>query len=94
MEIGPARLRVVAGGAEVLSGALCRPVKAEESTWLVRDHILEISLLKRSRRGHYDDGETNFNTFWRSVLAAAPAAEALPAAGPPPSRRAVQEKFA
>ena len=79
----PTSLKVTAGDKVVLSGPLAAAVKAEESTWLIRDHILEISLLKRPRRGHYDDRHTNFNTFWRSVLTAAPAAEVLQLAAPP-----------
>jgi hypothetical protein len=30
--------------------------------------VLEISLLKRNRRGHYENGTTNSDTFWPSLL--------------------------
>jgi hypothetical protein len=31
-------------------------------------HVLAMSLLKRCRRGHYADGSTNADTYWRSLL--------------------------
>jgi len=54
-------------GEPVVEGELHSPVKAEASTWVVVDGVLEMSLLKRNRRGNYDDGCTNADTFWYSV---------------------------
>ncbi|CAG9464087.1 unnamed protein product [Pedinophyceae sp. YPF-701] len=78
---------VKVAGDPLFSGNLYRPVKAEDSFWIVQDGVLEIALLKRSRRGFYAAGETNYDTYWRSVLAdpdRLPPGEALPS-GPPPS---------
>jgi hypothetical protein len=45
--------------APVLAGRLYREIKAEESTWFIQDGVLEISMLKRCRRGAYEAGKTN-----------------------------------
>lgn len=55
-------------GDAVLSGELFAPIKAEASTWLISDGILELSLLKRNRRGNYENGCSNADTFWFGVL--------------------------
>jgi len=49
--------------------ALRATVKAELSTWVIVDDVLEIALLKKNRRGHYDNGCTNADTYWRTLLA-------------------------
>eukprot|EP00887_Chlorella_sp_A99_P001899 scaffold18.g1899.t1 len=72
----------------VLVGELWREVKAEESTWYMqargrRDGVLEIVLLKRCRRGHYEAGTTNADTYWPAVLRGAAPHERLPHAAPP-----------
>ena len=51
-----------------IEGELYAAIKAEASTWVVVDGVLEISLLKRNRRGQYDAGKSNAATFWFSVL--------------------------
>ena len=55
-------------GETVLDGDLYAPIKAEASTWIVADGVLEISLLKRNRRGNYENGASNADTFWYSVV--------------------------
>jgi len=65
-------LSVAVNGEPVVEGELHSPIKAEASTWVVVDGVLEMSLLKRNRRGNYDDGCTNADTFWYSVCASAP----------------------
>ena len=60
---------VAVRGEAVIEGELHSPIKAEASTWVVVDGVLEMSLLKRNRRGNYDDGCTNADTFWYSVCA-------------------------
>ena len=55
----------------ILKGQLCRAIKADESTWYVQDGVLEIIMLKRNRKGNYESGTTNADTFWRSVLKSA-----------------------
>ena len=45
--------------------------------------MLEIQLLKRSRRGCYANGATNADTFWFSLLAARAGRERLPLQHPP-----------
>lgn len=83
---------------EVLAGELFAPIKAEASTWIISDGVLEVSLLKRNRRGNYENGSSNADTFWFGVLrgaagkaaagrappaAAAAAAKLLPLEHPP-----------
>lgn len=59
-------LSAYAGEAKLLAGTLHRPVKAEECVWLIQDGVLEITLLKESRKGCLADGETVASTFWRA----------------------------
>ena len=61
----PTVLKVSVGGDRLLGGALCAEVKQEESFWQISDGVLEVTLLKRSRRGNYANGHTNADTFWR-----------------------------
>jgi len=77
VSIEPRRLHVSLDGADKLSGELLKEVDVDGSTWFVSDGLLHIHLLKRNRRGHYDDGSTNNDTFWTSVLYKAPANESL-----------------
>ena len=70
VRIGAERLSVAVAGVPVLDGRLFAPVKAEASTWVVADGVLELSLLKRFRRGNYENGKTNAATFWFSILEA------------------------
>jgi hypothetical protein len=70
VHIGAERLSVAVAGVPVLDGRLFAPVKAEASTWVVADGVLELSLLKRFRRGNYENGKTNAATFWFSILEA------------------------
>ena len=65
-------------GEPVVEGELHSPIKAEASTWVVVDGVLEMSLLKRNRRGNYDDGCTNADTFWYSVCASTPKNQDVP----------------
>lgn len=69
----------------VLRGKLFREIKAEESTWYIQDGVLEMILLKRNRKGHYERGTTNADTFWRSIVQSAPDTESLPLYYPPTS---------
>lgn len=62
------RLTVRVRGAAIIDGTLHAAIKAELSTWIIVDDVLEISLLKRNRRGHYENGTTNSDTFWPSLL--------------------------
>jgi len=57
-----------ATGEDVIRGELYAPIKAEASTWLIADGVLELSLLKRNRRGNYENGSNNAETFWFSVV--------------------------
>ena len=83
VQLCTATLRVTVDDAPVLAGRLWREVKAEESTWYVQDGVLELVLLKRCRRGHYEAGRSNADTFWRAVVRGAAQHETLPAAQPP-----------
>ena len=85
VSLGPTRICVELDERPALKGRLYREIKADESTWYVQDRVLEIVLLKRCRRGHYGDGATNADTFWRAVLAAAPEEEVLALEHPPTS---------
>jgi hypothetical protein len=83
-----------ATGEDVIRGELYAPIKAEASTWLIADGVLELSLLKRNRRGNYENGSNNAETFWFSVVREdggrrddaagdAPSGYGRPAIGPP-----------
>ena len=66
-QLGTCSIVVQIGDRAVLSGALWADIKAGESTWYVCDGVLQLSLLKRSRRGQYGNGRTNADTFWMAV---------------------------
>jgi hypothetical protein len=68
VELKPDYISIDINERSFLKGSLYREIKAEDSTWYIQDGVLEIILLKLSRRGQYANGETNANTFWRSVL--------------------------
>ena len=69
VEISATTLDVRVREERVIDGALRATVKAELSTWVIVDDVLEIVLLKKNRRGHYDNGCTNADTYWRTLLA-------------------------
>jgi hypothetical protein len=50
---------------------------------LADDSILHITLLKRNRKGSYQDGCTAADTFWFGLLAGARGVDRLPGAHPP-----------
>ena len=85
VELKPKSILVEIAGRPVLGlkGELYRDIKAEDSTWYLQDGILEITLLKLSRRGQYANGETNADTFWRSVVKGAGEHERLALEAPP-----------
>lgn len=83
VRLQPQSLSVVIDERPILVGQLYREIKAEESTWYIQDSVLEIVMLKRCRRGHYEGSATNADTFWQSVLCAAPPQEALHLDHPP-----------
>lgn len=85
VDLQPKRLRVEINGRPILKGGLYREIKAEESTWYMQDGVLEIVMLKRSRRGQYANGETNADTFWHAVIESAREMEMLPFVQPPTS---------
>ena len=57
-------------GEVLLAGELYAPIKAEASTWIISDGVLEVSMLKRNRRGNYANGSSNADTFWFGVIKA------------------------
>ena len=67
VELTPTILKITIGGDRLIGGALNADIKQEESFWQISDGVLELTLLKRSRRGNYANGHTNANTFWRYV---------------------------
>lgn len=77
VDISPSAIRVELDERPILSGKLFQDIKQDESTWYIVDNVLEISLLKRNRRGNYADKTTNADTFWHSVLKSAPIGEKL-----------------
>lgn len=82
----PNHLSVHINGTFLLGGDLCKEIKCDESTWFIADGILEITLLKRYRRGlTYQKGETNANTFWMSIFTQAKDEESLGLQYPPSS---------
>ena len=83
VDLKPGYISVEINERPFLKGQLCREIKAEDSTWYIQDGVLEIILLKYSRRGQYANGETNADTFWRSVLKSAQETETLCLENPP-----------
>jgi len=83
--VSPTRLSILFDERPILKGTLYRDVKAEESTWYIQDGVLEVLLLKRSRRGHYAGRDSNADTFWVSVVKGAPEGETLALQHPPTS---------
>lgn len=59
VQLSTSAISISVNDTRVLSGRLYRPIKAEESTWFVQDGVLEVTMLKRNRRGHYEAGTTN-----------------------------------
>lgn len=59
VQLSTTSISISVNDTRVLSGQLYRPIKAEESTWYVQDGVLEVTMLKRNRRGHYEAGTTN-----------------------------------
>ena len=47
------------------------------------EHILEIVMLERNRKNHYEDGKTNADTFWYSVFWKGRPEEMLQLTNPP-----------
>ena len=83
VSLTPLHLQVRLWETALMEGQLYQPVKQEDSTWVIQDGILHFHLLKRNRRGHYANGCTNADTFWRGVFASAGPEESLTATHPP-----------
>lgn len=83
VELKPGHISVEINERPFLRGPLYREIKAEDSTWYIQDGVLEITLLKYSRRGQYANGETNADTFWKSVLKTAQETEIICLQHPP-----------
>lgn len=83
--LSPTALRVAVGDEPLFGGALFAAVKAEESLWLISDGVLEIRLLKRSRRGFYANGACNADTYWWSLFAGKVGRERIAGDFPPPA---------
>lgn len=77
------RLEVIIDENPVISGLLYREIKADESTWYVQDGMLEVIMLKRNRRGSYEKGSSNADTFWKTVIRDAAPHEMLQLDYPP-----------
>ena len=78
VELTPSALRVRLWDLDVMAGKLSQPIKQEASIWVVQDGIVHLQLLKRNRRGHYANGCTNADTFWRGVFATGGPEETVP----------------
>lgn len=59
VQLSTRAISILVDEAPVLVGQLWREIKAEESHWYVSDGVLEVAMLKRCRRGHYEAGTTN-----------------------------------
>jgi len=70
VELTTLTLTVRIGDEDILlGGELSQPIKRDESMWYVEDrHVLTILLRKRYRRGYYEKGKTNAETFWYSIF--------------------------
>ena len=83
VKIKPSHIAIEFDERPMLKGQLYRDIKADESTWYVQDRVLDIVLLKRNRKGNYQDGTTNADTFWKSILKNAAEGEVLALEHPP-----------
>lgn len=85
MELATRRLCVRVGDDVLLQGELYRDIKADNSTWFVvpDQGILEVSMLKRNRRGHYSNGATNADTFWFALLSGSHESDRIKLTNPP-----------
>lgn len=85
VELSTRRLAVTLSGEPLLAGQLYGDIKADASTWFVDTDttVLEVSMLKRSRKGSYGVGRTNADTFWFSLFSGAPPADRIPLDYPP-----------
>ena len=85
VELSERRVRAARGTEVFLEGELFGPIDASESTWVVLDGVLELTLRKKFRRGrgYGGAGQSNASTFWRALLAGAPPEETLPCEHPP-----------
>lgn len=81
--IGALHLRVSTDSVQLLGGQLLRAVDPHRSQWQVADGVVEVTLLKASRRGRYAPGTTNADTFWDRVWAKALPQDRLPSPQPP-----------
>lgn len=68
VSLSATRLSIRVRGDVIVNGDLFAAIKAELSTWVIIDGVLEMSLLKKNRRGHYDNGCDNSHTYWRSLV--------------------------
>ena len=83
VSLTPTHLQVRLWETVLMAGQLYQPVKQEDSIWVIQGGNLQIQMLKRNRRGHYANGCTNADTFWRGVFASAGPEESLSASHPP-----------
>ncbi|KAL4427969.1 hypothetical protein ABPG75_002058 [Micractinium tetrahymenae] len=83
VQLSTKAISIVVDEAPVVAGQLWREIKAEESHWFIADGVLEVVMLKRCRRGHYEAGTTNADTFWKAVVRGAAPHETLPCEHPP-----------
>lgn len=65
-------LLVEIGERRVVDADLCAMIKPEDSTWLLDDRVISISMLKVNRRDNYADGCTNADTWWKSLTTSDP----------------------
>jgi hypothetical protein len=79
----PKEMTIFLDGLVMMGGELAREIKEEDSTWQIQDGLLEVTMLKKNRRGHYLSGTTNMDTFWYSVWKKAAPAELLGLKVPP-----------
>eukprot|EP00898_Chlorokybus_atmophyticus_P001346 jgi/Chlat1/2211/Chrsp17S00163 len=68
-------LRIVIKGEVCIMGELAQPIKRDDSTWMLEGGVLELVMLKRNRRGFYEDKTDNRHTFWWSLVASGPRLE-------------------
>lgn len=77
VELQLAHISVTIASRTIIRGELYARIKREESTWYAEQGILYLSLLKLNRRGSYQNGCTNADTFWKSLLRKQPPGETL-----------------
>jgi hypothetical protein len=77
------KMTVSFGDEVFMKATLQKDIQQSESMWFVIDGVLQIRMLKKSRKGQYRPGTTNADTWWQSLTAIAGPLESIALHNPP-----------